>query len=75
MIRACLSEFDRILGDTPWFGGASISLADLHLAPVMAYMTNTPESQELIKPHVKLSRWWEHMSARDSMAKTQPKFG
>ena len=75
LIRTCLSEFDRILGDTPWFGGASISLADLHLAPVMAYMTNTPESQELMKPHVKLSRWWEHMSARDSMAKTQPKFG
>jgi glutathione S-transferase len=75
MIRTCLSEFERILGDTPWFGGAAISLGDLHLAPVFAYMVNTPESADLMKPHGRLRQWWERVSARDSMAKTQPKFG
>ena len=74
-IRICLAEFERILGDSQWFGGASISLGDLHLAPILAYMVNTPESADLLKPHPRLAKWWERMSARDSMAKTQPKFG
>jgi len=74
-IRICLSEFERILGDEPWFGGTHVSLGDLHLAPVFAYMVNTPESAELMKPHGKLAQWWKRMSERDSMAMTQPKFG
>ncbi|MBV9522809.1 MAG: glutathione S-transferase family protein [Alphaproteobacteria bacterium] len=74
-IRLCLSEFARILGDAPWFGGDRVSLGDLHLAPVFAYMTMTPESTDLLKPHQRLASWWERISARDSMAKTQPRFG
>lgn len=74
-IRICLSEFERILGESQWFGGPSLSLGDLHLAPIFAYMVNTPESADLLRPHGKLAKWWERMSARDSMAMTQPKFG
>jgi glutathione S-transferase len=74
-IRLCLSEFARMLGDAPWFGGEAVSLGDLHLAPVFAYLTATPESSDLMKPHQHLSAWWQRVSARDSMAKTQPKFG
>ena len=48
------------------------SLADLHVAPVMAYFSGTPEGQSLLAKSPKLSRWWQVMSARPSMAKTQP---
>ena len=75
VIRTCLSEFERILGDSQWFGGAAVSLGDLHVAPVFAYMTMTPESADLLKPRPRLAAWWQRVSARDSMAKTQPKFG
>jgi glutathione S-transferase len=74
-IRLCLSEFERILGEAHWFGGDAVSLGDLHVAPVLAYMTMTPASADLMKPHQRLGAWWQRMSARDSMAKTQPKFG
>jgi glutathione S-transferase len=74
-IRLCLSELERILGGAPWFGGEAVSLGDLHLAPIFAYMTSTPEGVVLLKPHERLAGWWQHMSARDSMARTQPKFG
>ncbi len=74
-IKLCLSEFERILGDGTWFGGAAISLGDLHLAPLFAYMTMAPEGGDLMKPHQRLAAWWQRMSARPSMAKTQPKFG
>ena len=74
-IRLCLTEFERILGGAPWFGGDTVSLGDLHLAPLFAYMTTTPESPALLRPHERLAGWWQRMSSRDSMAKTQPKFG
>ncbi len=74
-IRLCLAEFERILGDAPWFGGEAVSLGDLHLAPIFAYMTMTPESAQLLRPQARLAAWWQRVSARDSMAKTQPKFG
>ena len=70
----CMSEFARLLGADPWFGGASISLADLHLAPISAYMTATPEGAALIQAHPSLQSWWGRMSDRPSMAETQPRF-
>jgi glutathione S-transferase len=74
-IRLCLSELDRLLGEAQWFGGETVSLADLHLAPLLAYMTGTPEGGELLAAQRRLGAWWQRISARPSMAKTQPKFG
>ena len=73
--RLCLSELTRLLGASPWFGGAAISLADLHLAPVMAYVSGTPEGIGLIAAQPGLTSWWGRMSERPSMASTQPQFG
>ncbi len=73
-IELNLKEFERLLGDGPWFAGAALSLADLHLAPIFAYLTMTPESAGLLASHPALTTWWSHMSARESMGKTQPKF-
>ena len=74
-MKLCLSEFARLLGAGPWFGGAAISLADLHLAPIFAYASATPEGAELLTPHPTVQSWWDRMSERPSMAKTPPQFG
>ena len=73
--RLCLSEVARLMGSEPYLAGDRISLADLHLAPVFAYFTQTPDSQGLLQPHPGLQRWWQGVSARPSMAKTAPKLG
>ena len=65
----------RLLGASPWFGGAAVGLADLHLAPVMAYVSGTPEGVGLIAAQPGLTSWWGRMSERPSMASTQPQFG
>jgi glutathione S-transferase len=57
----------------PYLCGPGVSLADLHVAPVMAYFSQTPEGKALLAKSPKLARWWQEMSARPSMAKTQPK--
>ena len=59
----------------PYLCGSEISLADLHLGPVIAYFNGTPEGQKLMAGAPKLSRWWKAFSARPSVARTEPKFG
>ena len=75
MVRTCLNEFARLLADGPCFGGAGISLADLHLAPVFGYLMGTEEGRTAVAALPSLAAWWEMMSARPSMAATQPVFG
>ena len=74
-VRLCLSEFAGLLEGDSWFGGSSPSLADLHLAPLLAYVTMTPEGPSLLADQPALKTWWDRMSTRPSMAATQPQFG
>jgi glutathione S-transferase len=74
-VALTLAELDRLLGAGPWFGGAALSLADLHLAPVFGYLIATPESKELLEKHPGLGAWWTAMSTRPSMATTAPQLG
>lgn len=70
-----MRELERLLGDQEYLSGSTVSLADLHLAPVFAYFVDTPESKGILKNNPGLSAWWQRIASRDSMAKTQPKLG
>ena len=70
-----MDELERMLDGHPWLVGDSLSLADLHLMPIMAYFSHTPEGQQLLDSHAGVKRWWAAASSRPSMAKTQPKLG
>ncbi len=59
----------------PFLCGPEISLADLHVAPVMAYFSQTPEGKAVLAKLPQLTRWWQAISSRPSVAKTQPKLG
>jgi glutathione S-transferase len=59
----------------PFLCGPEITLADLHLAPVMAYFSGTPEGKKLLSGAPRLNRWWQAISTRPSVVKTQPKLG
>src|SRR5580700_12032086 len=45
--RAVFAELARLLGEQPYFAGDEISLADLLVAPQIAFFTQTPEWSEL----------------------------
>ena len=68
-----LAEIEKLIGATPFLVGPSLSLADLHLAPVMAYFTNTPEGQMALAKLPKLAAWWSRMKDRPSVKATEPK--
>lgn len=59
----------------PFLCGAEISLADCFMVPVMGYLAATPESKKVLANTPRLSRWWQSISARPSVVKTQPKLG
>ncbi len=73
-VRLCLSEFERLKGQSEFLTGSQISLADCFLAPIFGYLTMTPDAEGLLQSTPGLRRWWEAVSQRPSMQKTQPQF-
>jgi len=68
--RVCLNEIARLMGSAPYLTGETLSLADLMLAPHMAYFAATPEGAML--GETALGGWLERMRARPSFAATEP---
>ena len=74
-VRRSMDAFEELLGDQPYLGGAALSLADLHVIPIFAYFTMTPESGPILEGKPGLSRWWESVKSRESVTKTEPQLG
>lgn len=67
----CLSAIEDLMAGTPFLAGGSLSLADLHAAPMIVYFRMAPEGRDLLAAHPALARWLEHVAARPSMAATR----
>ncbi len=74
-VRNCVDVLESLLGDNAYLAGDTLSLADLHLGPIFAYFSMTPESGPILESKSALHRWWDSMSVRESMTKTQPQLG
>jgi glutathione S-transferase len=68
--RTVFAELARLLGEQPFFTGDALSLADLLVAPGVAFFVATPEWAELGAPHPNLVAWLTRMEARPSMKAT-----
>jgi len=68
--RTVFAELARLLGEQGFFAGEAVSLADLLVAPAIAFFTATPEWAELGAPHANLAAWLKRMEARPSMMAT-----
>jgi glutathione S-transferase len=68
--HAVFRELARLLGEQPYFAGAAVSLADLLIAPQLAFFTQTPEWSVLGAPQANLVAWLARMEARPSFQAT-----
>ncbi|TCQ02197.1 glutathione S-transferase [Rhizobium sp. PP-F2F-G36] len=68
----CLKVIADFMNDDPWLGGTDLTLADLHVAPMMDYFLMAQEGQDMIKSHANLVAWWARMESRPSMRQTKP---
>ena len=69
---AVLAALERLVGDTEYLCGTDISLADIHLAPMIGYFAMAEEGDALLKTRPKLAHWWSTMSARPAYHATRP---
>jgi len=69
-----LAALERLVADAEYLCGGEISLADIHLAPMIAYFAMAEEGEALLKTHRNLSHWWATISARTAYRATMPQF-
>lgn len=72
MAPVCVKALADIMGDSSWLAGDRLSLADLHVAPMIDYFLMVPEGRAMFTAVPVLTRWWDRISDRDSFRLTQP---
>ena len=70
--RLTMRTLMDIRGGSPFLAGESLSIADLYLAPVLAYVALTPHANEFLVDDARTADWWRRISARESFRTTAP---
>ncbi len=71
--RAVLDVAMRARGASPFVAG-ELSLADLYLAPILAYVAMTPDADAVLGVEG-VAKWWARVQALPSFRDTAPAFG
>lgn len=69
--KMVLGELMRLKGGSPYLAGPAVSIADLYVAPILAYAALTPHKDELLAVSG-TGAWWDTVSNSDSFKATQP---
>ena len=72
-VRYQCGLLDQTLEQSEWLAGDQLSIADLFVAPVIAYLSATDEGKSLLADHPQLARWWSILQQRPSLVATAPK--
>jgi len=67
-----LAALNTIAAERLVLDGCSLTIADCHLAPMIAYFTQAPEGAEALSNQSALSEWWESVSQQPSIQMTDP---
>jgi glutathione S-transferase len=68
-----LVALERIAGEAEYLCGNDLSLADIHLAPMIGYFVLASEGRALLQKHIRLSDWWSAVSQRTAYLATTPR--
>ena len=69
-LRTLLELLDQWCGGRGFLVGKSLSLADLHLYPMLSYFIETPEGARMLNDLPRLQQWLRSMRLRDSVRDT-----
>jgi glutathione S-transferase len=67
-----LAALESLASDASYLCGDALSLADLHLAPMLAYFASAPDGRALLEQYPRLSVWLEAMPGRPAYRATIP---
>lgn len=67
-----LSVLERIATEGLVLDGGQVTLADLHLAPMIGYFTMADEGRAALRAYPALGSWWRGMSRHPAYGATDP---
>lgn len=67
-----LAALEGSAGNGPWLCGNQLSLADIHLAPMVGYFVLADEGRALLGKYPRLGEWWSELSNRSAFVATTP---
>lgn len=70
--RPVLDQLETIASDAQGLNAKNVTLADLHLAPMMGYFTAAAEGTIMLGNYPGLSDWWAKMSRHPAYLETDP---
>lgn len=70
--RISLNALAGLLAEHRWMCGDTVTLADLHLAPMVGYALEVPEVRGMFSEHRNLGDWWQRVTALESFLQTRP---
>jgi glutathione S-transferase len=71
-LPATLDELERPLAAQPYLTGATTTLADLYLVPILYYLGLTKEGQAVLPRYPAIQAWQARMAERPSVQATVP---
>ena len=69
-LRSLLEQLEHWRGDRDYLVGEELTLADLHLYPMLSYFIKSREGVRMVGSLPNLQQWLRSMSLRDSVRKT-----
>lgn len=72
--KLMLKEIFSRRGNDPFIAGQSMSLADLYLAPILFYVSLTPDAGEVLGVDG-VADWWDRIQKEEIFTKTAPNLG
>ncbi len=67
-----LGALDNLAMEGHVLNGEDFTLADCHLAPMIAYFAQAPEGASALLSHSALASWWSYAEKRKSVTETNP---
>ena len=66
---------EGVMGGDEFLCSETISLADLHLIPILDYFARTDDGRTALGRSPRLSAWWSRIEQRPSVVRTRPNLG
>jgi len=70
--KVALGALDGLASDETFLCGRELSLADIHLAPMIGYFARAEKGAELLETYDHLARWWTMIADREAFTVTIP---
>lgn len=68
-----LGALERLAGGGSFLVGDRLTLADIHLAPMLSYFAEHPQGGELLRDYPRLSDWSVAIGRRNAFVQTRPR--